>query len=252
MKHWKKVAAGVLVVLVVVVGLLWWQKENLEAIKKATQYSREELEDQLQQNQQAIKDAVNDAPEVVVRDVTEEEKQALKDGTLSQDELINRLTDDAGQTAVKPSVPESAESTPAASDQQEMSPPTKEENKLNDEAYQKAVSTIVAEVYVLRESYTLELDAMYEAAKAEYRVMPDSEKTTEKLMKWAMGYVSKANQMEKACDATMKDILARLKTLIQENDGDLSLVDTMAYSYANEKSLKKAWYMSKLEKRGLI
>ena len=33
---------------------------------------------------------------------------------------------------------------------------------------------------------------------------------------------------------------------------DMELVNTVAYTYANEKSLKKAWYMIELQRRGLI
>ena len=82
--------------------------------------------------------------------------------------------------------------------------------------------------------------------------MSKENKTKDKLISWAAGYVSKASNLEKACDKKMDDVVVRLENLIRENDGDLTLVDTVVYTYANEKSLKKAWYMSELEKRGLI
>jgi len=42
-------------------------------------------------------------------------------------------------------------------------------------------------------------------------------------------------------------------TALQKKYGQsMELVDTMKYTYANEKSLKKAWYMAELEQRGLI
>ena len=43
-----------------------------------------------------------------------------------------------------------------------------------------------------------------------------------------------------------------MKTLIKENKGDMTLVDTVIETYANEKRLKKAWYMSKLEEKGWL
>ena len=43
-----------------------------------------------------------------------------------------------------------------------------------------------------------------------------------------------------------------MRMLIRENNGDMSLVDTAIMTYANEKSLKKAWYMAELEKKGLM
>jgi len=224
-------------------GAIWWQWDNLKALKQAVQYSSGELEQQLQENQQLIQDAVNAAPDVVIRDVTEEEREALKDGTITQEELADRLVG----TQVPQVRPETQTPAPPAADT-----PQPEEEPVPEEDYQTRLSSIIAEVYVLREQYTIELDNMYAAAKEEYKAMPKSQRTTEKLSKWAGGYVSRANKLEKACDASMDDIVERMETLICENDGDLSLVDTVVYTYAQEKSLKKAFYMSKLEEKGLV
>ena len=43
-----------------------------------------------------------------------------------------------------------------------------------------------------------------------------------------------------------------MEAVIKEYGGDMSLVDTVVTTYASEKSLKKAWYMSELQKRGFI
>ena len=50
----------------------------------------------------------------------------------------------------------------------------------------------------------------------------------------------------------MDAIIAQMETLIQANNGDMSLTDTVFNTYVNEKSLKKAWYMSRLQEKGLI
>lgn len=248
------------------------QWNNLSAVKQAAKYSSEELEQQLQESQQAIQNAVAQTPELVVRDLTEEERQALREGLLSQEELIDRLTrplpPQEGDEAQPP-----AEETPAETPQTEQAAPQvqpvqpgipeqppppqehpvqPEETPVPDPSYQEKLSDLIAEVYVLREMYTMELDSMYAAAKKEYKAKPRSQRTTEKLTKWAAGYVSRATDLEKACDASMDDIVLRMETLIRANDGDLSLVDTVVYTYASEKSLKKAFYISKLEEKGLV
>ena len=246
MKRSIKILAGVLaVVLIGLAGVVWWQRDNLKALKQAMQYSSGELEQQLQENQQLIQDAVNAAPEVVIRDVTEEEREALKDGSLTQEELIDRLV--TPQTPVQSETePQPSVVPPADTTQPEPPAPTP------DPEYQQTLSAIIAEVYVLREKYTIELDNMYAAAKEEYKGMPKSQRTTDKLSKWAAGYVTRATKLEKTCDASMDDIVERMEKLIRANNGDLSLVDTVVYTYANEKSLKKAFYMAKLEEKGLI
>ena len=40
--------------------------------------------------------------------------------------------------------------------------------------------------------------------------------------------------------------------LISANNGDPSIIDTVIETYASEKSLKKAWYMAELKKRGFV
>lgn len=248
MKRSKKILCGVLaLILISVAGVVWWQRDNLKALKQAVQYSSGELEQQLQENQQLIQDAVNATPEVVIRDVTEEEREALKDGTLTQEELIDRLVNVEAPAQTKPEAQTPA-NPPVSTPQPE--PPAQEPTP--DPEYQKKLSAIVAEVYVLREKYTIELDNMYAAAKEEYKAMPKSGRTTEKLSKWAAGYVTRATKLEKTCDTSMDDIVGRMEDLIRANNGDLSLVDTVVYTYANEKSLKKAFYMAKLEEKGLI
>ena len=258
MKRWKKLVLGVLLLLLIAgAGLVWWQKENIKALKTGLQYSSEEIETKLQENQQAIKDAVDARSEVVIRDVTEEERAALKEGTLSQEELVDLLINN--ETVKAPPKQQTTEPTaqgstpeekpaelPAQTEQPEPQPTPVESE------YQKALSAIIAEVYVLREQYTIELDNMFETAKAEYGAMREAKVSKEKLISWAAGYVSKASGLEKSCDRKMDDVVVRLEKLIKENHGDLSLVDTVVYTYASEKSLKKAWYMSELEKRGLI
>lgn len=248
MKRIKIILCGVFAVMFLgVAGVIWWQWENLQALKSAAQYSSEELEQQLQENQQLIQDAVSKVPEVIIRDVTDEEREALKDGSLTEEELVDRLVNtgtpvQTGQETLVPVNP------PTGSPQPEAPAPA----PVPDPAYQQKLSSLIAEVYVLREKYTIELDNMYAAAKKEYKAMPKSKRTTEKLSKWAMGYVTQATKLEKDCDASMDDVVLRMEDLINTNGGDLSLVDTVVYTYANEKSLKKAFYMSKLEEKGLI
>ena len=97
-----------------------------------------------------------------------------------------------------------------------------------------------------------EIDTMYADAKAEYLALPAEKRTTTQLAKMAKGYLSRANALEKECDGKMDEVIRAMETLIRDNNGDLGLVDTVVYTYANEKSLKKSWYMSKLEQKGLL
>lgn len=260
-----------LVLLMGLAAVAVWQRENIKAVLDYANYSQEELEERLQQNDQTIKDAVEAIPEVTIRDVTEEEKQALREGTLSQEELVNRLL--GGQDQQEENSAPSADPQPSASPESSVSPePSKEpeaepsasaspaespspepsQSPSSEEDYQKALSELIARVYVLREEYLILLDNLQEEATADYKGTPKAQRTTSWLASFVSGYLAKGTALEKQCDKKMDAIVIEMETLIKKYNGDLSLVDTMISTYANEKSLKKAWYMSELEKKGLI
>lgn len=228
-----------------------WQENNIIALKEfISAGSQEEIEQKLEQNQQAIADAVEKNPEIVVRDLTEEEKQALRDGTLTQEEIADRLTGTQTEAPKEetPKNEQSKEETPAE-------PPKQEEKPAEQPAesdYQKQLSAVVAKVYVLREKFTIELDNMKNEAAAEYKAIPEADRTSGKLTDFAKKYVKRAAELEKQCDREMDAIVVELDTLINANNGDYSIIDTVIETYASEKSLKKAWYMAELKKRGFV
>ena len=245
MKRRKTILCTILVLLAVsLAGLFWWQRDNLKAIHAATQHTSAELEEKLEENQQMIQEAVKAAGEVTVGEISEEDRQAFRDGSITQEQLVERLTNGGeGEPREEPantSRPESDGTPPPE-------PPKPAEN-----TYQKELSALIARVYVLREEYTLALDTMYADAKAEYLALPAEKRTKTQLLKMARGYLSRASALEKECDGKMDEIVRAMEKLLRENGGDLGLVDTVVYTYANEKSLKKSWYMSKMEQKGLI
>lgn len=245
MKRRKTILCTILVLLAVsLAGLFWWQRDNLKAIHAATQHTSAELEEKLEENQQMIQEAVKAAGEVTVGEITEEDRQAFRDGSMTQEQLVERLTNGGeGEPREEPA----STSRPESDGTPPPEPPKPAEN-----TYQKELSALIARVYVLREEYTLALDTMYADAKAEYLALPAEKRTKTHLLKMARGYLSRASALEKECDGKMDEIVRAMEKLLRENNGDLGLVDTVVYTYANEKSLKKSWYMSKLEQKGLI
>lgn len=245
MKRRKNILCTILVLLAVsLAGLFWWQRDNLKAIHAATQHTSAELEEKLDENQQMIQEAVKATGEVTVGEITEEDRQAFRDGSMTQEQLVERLTNGGeGEPREEPA----STSRPESDGTPPPEPPKPAEN-----TYQKELSALIARVYVLREEYTLALDTMYADAKAEYLALPAEKRTKTHLLKMARGYLSRASALEKECDGKMDEIVRAMEKLLRENDGDLGLVDTVVYTYANEKSLKKSWYMSKLEQKGLI
>lgn len=205
-------------------GLWHWQKNNIEALLMFTRHSKEELEDQLQENdlrfQQMLEEALANAGKVDLEQlpppaqpITEEEAELPPE--------------DTAETAAQQPV---------------QTEPT----------YQQLLQAIVDRAYALKNEYVGALDTMEKEAVAAYRAMPAEQRTKKALVDFASTYISKATNLEKDCDKKMDQIISDLDALQKRFGQSNDLVEQVKYTYANEKKLKKAWYMAELESRGMV
>ena len=249
----KKIICGILLVLlagVVVAGILL--RDNIGAVLAGLRYSSEELEQQIEQNDQAIKDAADIVPDVVIRDLTEEDRQALKDGTITTEELVQSMIEPKPEPETEPKPEPSTAGTQTPKQEQ----PEDGKNEVQAPAvqvadYQKKLAAMIAEVYILREEFLIKLDALMEQAKKEYLALAPGDRTATKLTGLAGRYFSVAYELELQCDTRMKEIIGRMETLLKENGQDLSIAQSVMDTYLKEKSLKKSWYLAELKKRGI-
>lgn len=255
MRKKKRIVCGVLLAVVIGVGALTvWQWNNINAALSFVRFSQEELEEKLEANDQAIKDAVEANPSVTIREVTEEERAALRDGTLTQEELVQSLMQKPEPGPEQPSKPQTTpqqtkpEQKPA--DESRNTPQSQPNPEPEKSEYEQKVNALIAEVFVLREEFLIKLDNLKAAAIADYRAIPVEERNAKALMSLASGYIAKGLDMEKQCDARIEAIVVELEQVLQENNGDLSIAQTVYDTYVEEKSLKKAWYMAELKKVG--
>ena len=240
MKRWKKILLIILLALVIAAAALYvWQRKNIALLRTASQYTQEELQEQITGHQQQLQEAIDSHTELTVRDLTDEEKDALREGTISTDELIGLMTGPTEPAA--PSDEQSAEAGQSGETQPAENEPT----------YEQQLSALVAQAYILRETFQNRLEEFEAEAKAEYKELPKGERTKTKLVNIAFSYFDRMVALEDECDAAMNELVAEMRTLITENNGDMSIADTMWQTYEKEKELKKAWYLSQLEQRGI-
>lgn len=263
MSKGKKIVCAILLVLVVAIGVLVVKNwDNISAVIDGLRYTQAELEEQLEQNDQKIKDVVGD---LSIRNLTQEEKDALREGTLTPEELIEHMNQGQGQpqpepekpdpeTMVEPEKPKPEKPKPDQSDLPQAPPKEEPSTPVEQEKsdYEKQLSKLIAEVYVLREEFLIKLEELLEQAKAEYKALPAEERTKSKLVPMVADYMTLGTNLEEECDAKLIDILLRIETLVEENDGDPKLTQTIMETYAEEKRIKKAWYMAELKEKGLV
>lgn len=168
-----------------------------------------------------------DIPDISVRQPTEQEREELADGSLTKEELIEDLVEDAVVTSPEePQTPKPVQS-----------------------AYERRLAEITAEVYVLRDAYIAALANMYAEAET---ALTKKDLTEQEFASIVSSYLSKATELELQCDDQIDAIVAEMEQLIRDNGADPAPVDTLIETYANEKAEKKAWYLKRLEEKGLI
>lgn len=252
-----KLICGVVLALAVGVGAVGvWQWNNISAALSFLRFSKAELEEQLEQKDQTIKDAVNALPDVSIRDITQEEKDALRDGTLTQEELIDSLIKPQppkeSTEETKPDEPVIAPDPAKPTPEPEKPKPEPEPEPPEQSEYEKQLAAIIAEVYVLREQFLIKLDELLEEAKAEYRSLSPEQRSKTNMVPLVADYMARGTRLEEECDAKIVAILDRLEKLVRENNGDTKLSQTIFDTYVDEKSIKKAWYMAELKEKGLV
>ena len=252
MKTGWKVFLIILAILILIGGgLVIWQWKTIQLLTNSTKYSAEEIETQLQQHQESLRQAVEEIPDVTIRDITQEERDALREGTMSREELISRITAPAesGNDAVPSG---SGDGETSSGSENSSAAGDSETSADNSDAYEAQLSALIGESYVLREEYTMELEAIEARAISEYKGFTAEQKKKTALLSWASGYLDEVTGLEKECDAKMNDLIDRISKVIKDNNGDESLIDTLRSAYQDEKQLKKSYYVAELRKRGLI
>lgn len=260
----RKLALGLLLLLSALVGIGLWQKNNIEAVVQYNKYSQEELEQQLQSNDQQVEDLLQAALEAAkqVDAEAEVETEAETETTAPVTPVIpsDPPESEPSNPVSVPEAPktEQTQSKPAESKPQPKPDPSKTEEKAPEvrppvpsgPTYEQQLKAITDKVYALRTRFLGALDDLQAEAIAAYKAMPREKRTTKNITAFVSTYISKANALEKQCDGEMDKMVGELTQLQKKYGQSMELVNQVKYTYANEKSLKKAWYMAELEKRG--
>lgn len=246
----KRIICGILLCVVVcIAGAGFLLRDSIRMVFDGLRYSSEQLQSQIQQNDQDIKDAANVVPDITVRDLTDEDRQALKDGTITKEELIESMIGPKPESQPKP--PEAGVQPPPNQEVPKPEDPEPQKPTVQVEDHQKKLAALIAEVYVLREEFLIKLDNLMGQAKKDYLALAPADRSGTKLTGLAGKYFSIAYDLEAECDGRMKDIIDRMETLLRDNGQDLSIAQSVMDTYLKEKSLKKSWYLAELKKRGI-
>lgn len=143
----------------------------------------------------------------------------------------SQTTKPSGNQTAKPDASQNGSSQPVTS-------------TLSEEEYNKKVADLVAKMYVVKANFTSTLSAFEANIISSYKSLPAEQRTSATKAKIVSDNMSYVTGLEAQCDAQVKAITDELSALMKANGKDTSLVDAINSAYANEKELKKAYYIS--------
>lgn len=228
MKKKKRLLLVLLVLALLIGGLGYWQRNNIEALLLSRKMTQEELADKITEHQEKTVEISRQAG-VDVRALTEEEREAMHNSEISREELIDRI---AGTQSLSPTEP-SAPDAPAPE------APAQDPNA----ALREQLSRLVAEIYVMEAEYTGWLEKANQAAIDDFNALPEAERTTSNKFNIGMKYLSLAKDKEAEADAKMAELEGNIRSVLQQLGEPTTMVDEIHSTYLAEKAAKKAYYL---------
>ena len=271
----KKIALTVLIIFVLLLAiLLIWQWDNVKALYMGLVETEETLSEKRAENDKIITDTLLQYPELNIRDMTEDEKKALEEGTLTREELL-LILQGKGESSnekeptepelptepevpIEPTEPNEPEvpvepiepelptkpTEPQEPEKPEVPTEPTEPTQPTVQSVEERISTLVAEMYVLKAEFTSALKNLENTTLKDYAALSEAERTAEVKTSMMNKVLDTVAVMEKDCDTKVGKIIEELKALLKANSMDLSLVEAIEAAYKNEKTITKAEYIN--------
>lgn len=264
---------SILAVIVVTLGALGIRYRNIVRIVfnwdnivsfVNSRKSTDEIEKKMETNKAKMEKIAEENPLINIRgELTAEEAKAYAEGKITQEEAVRIVKGDATleeilaakepkeepepeekpadeKTGQKPSDVKSEEpvktDTPKKDETVETQAPAKNEET-------DKVSALVAELYVVQADFISRLEALGDQAYADYKACHYDRN---QIVTIVDSYTGTVGTMEAECDAKVRALLKELETELKAVGGDLGLVKEIRDYYYDEKSLKKSYYLNKM------
>ncbi|MBR4893432.1 MAG: hypothetical protein IKZ35_05590 [Clostridia bacterium] len=242
----KKITLSVLsVILILITVFVWANFDLILMVKDGLTQSLDDLNKKMEDVDKKQKDALENAGNVNVRPLNEEEKEEFSKGNLTEEEVIKIIT---GKTTIE-EVKTKNENTEGQKpqDKQEVPGDKTTDSSLNqpskEDALSERISELVGKVYVLEAKFKTELGALEQWAINEYVSVKREDRPAKKKELIAIGF-PKLAALEKECDMGVNSILEELTKVLKDAGQNTDLVKQIKESYVEKKQLTKSYYIS--------
>ncbi len=287
-KRKKKIGVTVLIVIAILViiaaaaaALIYnKQKNNIQALKYASDYSQDEINQKIEENDKETSARVSEFTGVDMRALTDEEYEMLQNGEISEEQAIAIVMGEAdvediinGDYSASSGSADSAAGSEQAGDGGGYSEAAVSGGSVNTSGQSGSgtasasgsnsdnsssessgassvtsadVNSTIAKIYVLKSEYTSSINSLISQGKSELSALSASgEVTNSAKLDLLDKYAGLGNELESSCDAKMETLLGELESQLNQTGGDTGIIDEIRSSYEQEKSLKKAELLSK-------
>lgn len=217
------IAITFLILLTAVAAVAFWQRDNISSLIKATKYSQEDLETELDANKQNLQEELKNYTNRTISDISTEDEQKLLMGEITLEQVLDKYN-----------LPSVSKTDGAAST----------ENKTRANTIDEAVNTAVLEINALKAEFISELGQIVNKAKAQYAELPKEKQNADTIKQIVMDNIDYVSQLENKYDSEVEYVLSNLKSELIRLNGDTKIVKTLKDSYEAEIEMKKSYYLS--------
>ena len=235
-----KILLGLIVlIIVVIIALAVWQRDNISAFLKAQQETQESIAEEISASKANTQKEIEKYNIPIKRDFTLEEEEAIRQGTLSVEEAVSRILGTSSDTGEQSA--ETSGETAGTADAQASSG-TEPAQQLTEE--QQIVTDSLTELYSLKAYYIGQLGVVESDLKAQYKAEVGTTFDAAAVANIVQKNMSRIMNLESECDDKVYSVLDTMRSELEAIGADTSIVDVAEDSYVNEKSLRKSYYLS--------
>jgi propanediol dehydratase large subunit len=227
-----------LVLVIAVAALCYWQRDNISAFMKSRNSTSEDIAEEMSVSKAKTNEEIEKYNVPIKRDFTVEEEEQIRKGELSVEEAVSRLFQDEGTSQIQSDTSTGGTVANGNSDS------TSESVNTSLTPEQEIISKYVTQIYSLKAEYIGKLGTFERELKSEYKAANGTSKNAAAIASFVQSNMGRVVSMESECDAKVDTLLTDMRSELTAIGADTSIVDTIEDAYIEEKALRKSYYLS--------
>ncbi len=232
----KKTLVIVSVVAVILLSLLFWQKNNIEALYMYLTKDSVEVSEFIEKTNKELSEEISKYSDDIPRNFTKEEEEKIASGEISIEEAANILLSEEKDPLISENSGNEIKEEPGKT---ENPAPTDNKAKVSS-----IIKRYTAQFYSMKAYYMGQLSQIEGKARAEYSALSKEEKKNLSKATFVGQYAGYALSLQSECDKKVESLLSDMKKELKEAGGDTSIISVIKEAYETEKAAKKAYYLN--------